>query len=494
MDPRDKTYSVVVFPFLKTSKPVSLGSLELRSTDDLDGLTEDQAASVSEIADMLFAMGNQRIKRASYAIVDRIDLGSWSTPETLSPIGDVEAVIAYLYANPRYESNSIFLSPEHTNSVVLTPSRVDPGLVRSRYNVVDVTHETDREPDSIESFDGYDCVFGLQHYFWVAPGSRVYGTTPRPILNISQDLAIDVERGRARVDYRHLFKLLIVPGRYGDLGQRAFKAVRWFNRANSEHRNEAESFICLAVALETLLGLPKDAKTDRFVDAIALLLGRVPRLAEWAAQFYDARSRAVHEGNVGPAAFIPLRNSNKQTTDATYQSLLAYGREVFQLCLGTTLTGAALSSYADLEAKLISNAERYTTVCKTLNDDSLPLNARLEQLRWLASSIERYRYVPDTGLATPAMLGACRAAARAVLGCDVEIAEELRDALEALIDAPRTDSHFEQLDALRALVYQLRELPDATTAPELGGMVTLVKTTWSYEHMYYFSIRRDADV
>lgn len=43
MDPRDKTYSVVVFPLLKTSEPARLGSLEFRSTEDLGGLPEDQA-------------------------------------------------------------------------------------------------------------------------------------------------------------------------------------------------------------------------------------------------------------------------------------------------------------------------------------------------------------------------------------------------------------------------------------------------------------------
>ena len=493
MDPRDKTYSIVVFPFLKTSRPLRLGSFLFRSTDDLGGLTEDRAASVAEIASMLFVMGNQRIERASYAVVDRIDLGSWSTPEKLKPLSKIEAAVAYLYAGPRHEFNDIFLSPEHANTVVLTPNRVDYGLVRSTYNIIDAAAHPEPRADVTGSLDGYDGVQGLRHYVWVAPGSRLYGTTPRPVLNISQDLARDVERSRRRADYRGLFELLVEDQRYGDLGDRAFRAVRWFNRANSEHRDEAESFICLAVALETLLRLPRDAKKNRFVDAVALLLGRVPRLDGWAAQFYEARSRAVHGGSVGPTAFIPLSNSNKQTGRTEYQSLLAYGREVFQLCLGTILTGASLSSRADLKAKLISNSERYADVCKTLSDNSLQITTRLERLELLASDIHRYRYVPDSGLATPAMLGACRAAAKAVLDSGIEIAEELTDALEALSDARRTDDHFEQLDALRSLVDQLEELPNSATAPEIRGMVRLVKTTWSYELMYYYSIKREAD-
>lgn len=494
MDSRDKTYSVVVFPFLKTSRPVRLGSLVFRSTDDLDGLPDDQAASVEEIADMLFALGNQRIEVASYAISDRIDLDSRGTPARLEEFGDIEAVVAYLYASPRHEFNNLFLTPENASIVLLTPNRVAEDLLRLRFNVVNVDEPADLEADSIGFVDGYDGAIGLRHHFWVAPGSRVYGTTPHPVLNISQDLALDVERSWTRADYRLLFELLMDRYREADLRNRVFTAVRWFNRANSEHREEAESFICLAVALETLLRLPRDAKKTRFVDAIALLLGHVPRLEDWATQFYKARSRAVHEGNVGEVAFITQSTLSKQKETITYQSLLAYAREVFQLCLGTVLTGASLSSRADLEAKLITNSERFATVCRTLNDDSLSLVARLKRLDSLACEIARYQYVPDSGRAKAAMLDACRAAAKIVIDSGAEIAEGLRDAIGAMANAPRTDNHLKQLEALRTLVDEIKKQKDLTKIGEVYGMITLVKTTWSYLYRDYFSIRRRADV
>ena len=493
MDPRDKTYSVVLFPFLKTSSHVRLGSLEFRSTNDIDGLPKDQAASVAEIANMLFASGNQRIERASFAIVDRVDFGSGGAPVGLDALSDIEAVVAYLYAAPRHEFNDIFLTPENASIVVLTPNRVAPVMVQSDFNVINVVEHVDLKTDAAGFVDGYDGIFGLKHYFWVASGSRVYGTTPRPTLNISQDLASDVQRSIcARADYHLLFQLLMERGRNCDLRDQVFTAVRWFNRANSEHRAEAESFICLSVALETLLRVPHDAKKDRFVDAIALLLGRVPRLDDWATQFYAARSRAVHDGHVGQVAFVPpsTLSKRKQNKAATYQSLLAYGREVFQLCLGTVLTGASLSSNADLEAKLITNSERFETVCRTLNDDSIPLAMRLEQLDPLARNIKRYRYVPDTGLAMLAMLGACRAAARVTLESSADTSDGLRDVLAAMANASRTDDCFEQLDALRALVDELKGLPDRTTARVSYAVITLVETTWDYLLMNYISIKR----
>ena len=492
MDPRDKTYSVVVFPLLKTSGPARLGSLEFRSTEDLDELPEDQAASVTEITRMLFALGDQRIERASYAIVDRVELRN--APLGLSTLGDIQAVAAYLYASPRHEFNDLFLTPEHASIAILTPNRVPAPLVRLQFNVIDVHEHVSAEGNETEFFDGYDGLIRLRHAFWVIPGSRLYSTTPHPILNLSQDLATDVERARSvRADHRLLLELLNERDRGGEIGHRVFTAIRWFNRANSEHRDEPESFICLSVAFETLLGLPHDAKTSRIIDAIALLLGRVPRLEDWATQFYAARSRAVHEGKAGQVAFVPKYTLDKQERATTYQSLVAYGREVFQLCLSTVLTGASLSSHADLAAKLISNSERFETVCRMLNDDSLPIAVRLEQLGPLARAINRYRYVPDTGLNRPLMLGACRAAVAVALQSTGEIDDGLRDALTALAEAPRTDDHLEQLEALHTLINQLKELQDKPTAGVPYAVITLLKDTWHYWFQYYFSTKRGGE-
>ena len=433
---------------------------------------------------MLFALGDQRIERASYAIVDRVELGN--APLGLDALGDIEAVVAYLYSGPRHEFNSLFLTPEHASIAVLTPNRVAAALVRLSYNVVDVDEQMIPKPDATGFVDGCDGLLGLRHHFWVIPGSRIYGTTPHPILNVSQDLASDLERARgARADYRLLLKLLKECNRGGDIGHRVFTAIRWFNRANSEHRDEAESFICLSVAFETLLRLPHDAKTCRFIDVVALLLGRAPRLEDWATQFYKARSRAVHEGIAGQVAFVP-----KKKRATTYQSLLAYGREVFQLCLGTVLAGASLSSHADLAAKLISNSERFETASRILSDDSLPVAVRLEQLDLLAGAINRYRYVPDTGLTVPMMLGACRAAARVTLQSTADIGDGLRDALTTFAEAPRTYDFLEQLDALHALVNHLKGLRGKTPAGVQYAVITLLEDTWHYSFQHYFSIKR----
>ena len=72
-DDRDAGFSIVVFPFLKTSEPVQLGGITFRSTDDVENLPREQATAVRDVAQMLFFRDDYRVKSATYAVVPRID-------------------------------------------------------------------------------------------------------------------------------------------------------------------------------------------------------------------------------------------------------------------------------------------------------------------------------------------------------------------------------------------------------------------------------------
>ena len=48
------TFSVAVFPYLKTFWPMTIGKYRFRSTSDVEGLPHDQSTAVREIAQMLF--------------------------------------------------------------------------------------------------------------------------------------------------------------------------------------------------------------------------------------------------------------------------------------------------------------------------------------------------------------------------------------------------------------------------------------------------------
>lgn len=88
-------FSIVILPFLKTSGPVSLGGVTFRSTDDTDGLPEDQAAAVQELSRMLFVQDDLRIKVASYAVVPFVELDR--APHDTEQLENIQSVLASIF-------------------------------------------------------------------------------------------------------------------------------------------------------------------------------------------------------------------------------------------------------------------------------------------------------------------------------------------------------------------------------------------------------------
>jgi len=88
----DSTFSIAVFPFLKTSGRITIGGHTFRSTADIKDLPREQVEAVSEIARMLFVQGDHRVKSASYAIIPLLDLDSPSA--AMDRLAYIRAVVA----------------------------------------------------------------------------------------------------------------------------------------------------------------------------------------------------------------------------------------------------------------------------------------------------------------------------------------------------------------------------------------------------------------
>ena len=66
-----------------------------------------------------------------------------------------------------------------------------------------------------------------------------------------------------------------------------------------------------------------------------------------------------------------LTRKKSQADELLYNPLLAYGRQIFQLCVGAVLFGEYLGAHTRLRDKLITNRERFELICKTLDDEGL---------------------------------------------------------------------------------------------------------------------------
>lgn len=486
MGTSDNNFSIVVFPFLKTSGPVPIGQQAFRSTDDTVNLSSEQATCLNEICGMLFLQDNLRIESSSYAIVPFIDFKNSTT--LLEHLMNVQSVVAYIYASPRHEFGDLFLSSEHASMAIFSPGKVSKYLLRPDFHVNNVGPEPILETNNREEADGYMGVYNFRHHFWVTKDSRLYGPKPHLTLNHSQNLLNDhTSAVGGRADYRLLNALL--KKSVTQTSSRIFTAVRWFNSACNEANDESAAMVNLSIAFEALLGLPTEKKTDRFIDAISLLLGRTPRLDIWAHQFYNVRSRIVHEGYTQNFHFIAT-DSIKKNDSQSYQSLLSYGRQIFQLCLGTILSGAELAEKYCIEDKLITNQERFQEICKVLSDTTIGARERLECIESIVANIQKYRYVPESNLNFETMIGAIRLATNAMLQTDDGSTPDFKTRLERFINAKKNSDHFQEFEALQEInsIYDDRSLQDRNTYAYVFR--DLVKAVWHYVFMHYFWLKK----
>jgi hypothetical protein len=486
-------YSFAVFPFLKTSAPLTIGGITLRSTADTTDLAADQAKHVNEIAEMLFLQDHLRIHSASYARVPFVDL---DRPDevyaTLEDLADLQAVVAYCYASPHPIFGDPFFRYEHASLALFSPGRVSLYALRPEHHVDWVGPENILDKDHRGEVEGYKGLYNFKHHFWVTRGSRLYPPVPQIGLNIAQDMAADL--GQFLYESSHfplLLRLFEKPKT--TTVERVLGAIDWFNSANSMTASEEESIVSLAVAFESLLGLPEnDKKTERLIDSVSLLLGRFPRLDTWVIQFYQVRSQVAHEGKAHNLRYI-ASPSLKKPEGPLYHSLLGYGRQVFQLCVGALLFGARLAEKAGLQEKLITNQERFEEMCRELSDEAVLPEDRLRRIGSTVQAVERYRFVGESDFDIERILNSVRLAGEALLAWDAGLEASIKSRLERIVRAARSD-YYEVLDSLRELDPILAQVPrpDDLNGPR-AITFRLVRLAWGLTFMNYFGLKKQRE-
>lgn len=484
------SFSVAVFPFLKTSRPVSLGRYVFRSTVDVAGLPDVQATAVTEIANMLFVKDDMRVVSASYAIVPYINFHS--------PIADyfylafLRSVIAYVYSSPHDIFDNLLLAPEEASLILLVPEKVSAFLVRPERHTESVSTRPGPETDAYRMMPGYYGVYNFAHHFWVARESRIYGLKPQITLNIHQDLALDFEVRLA--GNREMGLLIDLVGKsLTPTANRIITALHWYNAANEAGADTNKAIMCLAIAFEALLRLPAEAKSERIVDAIALLLGRTERLRDWAEQFYVARSQVAHEGFISDGFYYAPGGS--KTRDAVRRSgtLMQYGRQVFRLCLSTLLVGADLAESAHLRDKFISNNEHYEEICQLLDTDAFGAKERFKRIVPTVSALEQYRFVRGGVVAQETAVGAVRRASSLLANSGLGLARETQDALQKVGNSRRQDRELERLSAIYELRTAYEKLEHANLLDEERVVKRLVEAVWMDVFDRYFRLRSQED-
>jgi hypothetical protein len=184
--------AIAVFPFLKTTSRIQLGSFSFRSTDDTSDLEKDDAAHVREIAEMLFLKDDLRVRSASYAMLPPLDLDK--TDQSVLELERIQAIIAYCYSAPRHTFGDIFFHFEHASLAIFSPQPVATFLLRPDHHVSPAGELPALQVDEWDRVSGYEGRYNFRNPFWVAKGSRLYPPVPHISMNDGQNLVGDLGR------------------------------------------------------------------------------------------------------------------------------------------------------------------------------------------------------------------------------------------------------------------------------------------------------------
>jgi hypothetical protein len=175
-----------------------------------------------------------------------------------------------------------------------------------------------------------------------------------------------------------------------------------------------------------------------------------------------------------------------------YQSLISYGRQIFQLCVGGLLFGSHLAQRSELHNKLTTNQERLELICKTLNDKSLDPSDRFTAMDDIVAAVDEYRYIDEPGLSVETMLGALQAAARNLLECDTSLDPAIKAQLSDLAMAKKSKDGYEILVALETWHNVMPRGPLEPRSPA-GIMRRLTEIVWHYNFMPYFRMKKERE-
>src|SRR5947209_1627622 len=173
----DKKDIFVVFPYLKTSKPVPVRDILIRSSDDLEELFSEQQDHFRALFAMFFLREDLHITHMMYA---HREVGADSEVDNkwLDRLYEAQLLINYLYSTPHPLGNPS-LHLEQASMYVFQVDNFSSGLIWPSDPHVDYSVENlAKDAHPIEkNVSGYYGLLNHSSYFWVVAGNRIYPPT-----------------------------------------------------------------------------------------------------------------------------------------------------------------------------------------------------------------------------------------------------------------------------------------------------------------------------
>jgi hypothetical protein len=488
----ENEYTFAFFPYLKTSEPVLYQSLAIKNSDDFTDLPPDVVRYLKTLCTMFFLRDHHRIQKISYAF--HASSEGFSASEFTQQLLEFQALARFIYSSPHPTSGAPFLRYEHASLYLLQPKQVSKYLLVNDHNVETLAEGQNLDFDSRSEIEGYEGRLNNELYFWVTRGSRIFPPTVSLWLNISQDLSADLNYrlSQSRL-YRPVLEYFTAREERDNLSERMLTALTWYNRSIEIDIDESVALVNLAIAFESLLDLEAGEKvTARFKEAVGLLVGDVPRLDSWLSQFYGARSQIVHKGRSASLMFVATDDPKKPSRrpELEYRSLVSYGRQVFQVCVATILTGAQIAKRLKLDSLLVTNQQRLERIFQALSKGDGTTTDRIVATSQDVRDIETYRFVAEKGLKVDQLISTAKLMIQQYLASDPDESSELTKRMQefAVIDS---DNHYEALSLLKVIQDSFKSGGIARPFSPIdlrSTVASMIDSVWHYTFMLYFHL------
>lgn len=485
-----------VFPYLKTTGSYTYRGIQLHSSRNLAALPSHIAQHLAQLSAMFYLSNTAAVDQMSCGYFEATDRAS--LVRVLTILGELQTILSYFYSAPDIHSGSPFLYQEHASLFIFEEDDVVPSLALGfDTNDSSVSQSSPHDPQTFRTIRGYSGMMNRRVHLSVVPGSRIYPPVPQLWLNLSQDIADDLNhRLRASTQWPvQTFFSIPADEPLPPVGTRVLTAMQWYNRTLSFDTDDEMALVHLAIAFESLLGLPNTEKvTDRFQQAVLLLLGPVPRLDSWLAQFYKARSELVHEGRSSNLIFKAGNLRKQAPVDGPpYRSLVMYGRHIFRASVVTLLTGAHVAERLSLSSMLVTNQQRFEEICRVLDATTSSPQSRLRDIRQHVVDVEEYRFVQDVSLNLDTLIGAADRVAQTYLATSPNDSPVLITALQALATRSNSMTQYHALECIRELddAFDHSQQPPTQRPEDAARAITasLIKTVWGLTFIKYFQLQ-----
>lgn len=356
---------------------------------------------------------------------------------------------------------------ENASVFTFQPDKIYKGLIwPSDPNVDYGTENLSDELPEDKDIDGYNGMLNGVANLWVADGCRIYPPVPFLSLNLSQNIAFDLERlGYERKNWALVDLFTGKEYENIEVEERVFRALEWHNRSTAKDITEEVALVNLAIAFECLLNLEQDKEIKRrFKETVLVLLGFVPRLDSWLDQFYEARSGLVHKGKLdSPMFYVSSEAMKSKVPKVQYRSLTMYGHIVFRLCLNVILSGARIAEKGGLSpAFFINNQERLLKICRQLGEAKESPVKLLLGISKDVLELETYHWESESLVETKTLVDAGRLALETYLATKPNLSEEAETVINSTLQQLRqkNGSEDEKLELFQRIVAIISQVQD----------------------------------